>query len=277
MTTQSAIAPSRLSPMPRVVERGVRAREALGGERARALEPEQRRIGRLRRRGVLAGGLAERSAASAFDVEDVVDDLKREADLGGVAIDRRDHVVGSAPAMIAPLTAEARISAPVLRACIARRPSASSVIAWPGACPAACRSIACPPTMPAGAGRVADDLRARAACAPTIAGSSAMPARARAARTPRRAGRRRRGWRCRRRRRRAASAGRAAACRCPSPADRRGSASRCESARSRRRPAARRSLSRLSGRRASPWREPRHAAAASVSIGRSRLPPAKTL
>ena len=88
------------------------------------------------------------SRGAPFDVEDVVDDLKREAELGRVAIDRRAPRRSSAPAMIAPADADARISAPVLRACIARRPSASSVDARPGACPAACRSIAWPPTMP---------------------------------------------------------------------------------------------------------------------------------
>ena len=127
-----------------------------------------------------------------------------------------------APAMIAPLTADARMSAPVLRACMARRPSASSVIAWPGACPAACRSIAWPPTMPAAPAASRDDPQRRAACGATIVADRRDAARARAARTLRPAGRRRRGSRCRRRRRRAASAVRAAACRCPSPADRRG-------------------------------------------------------
>ena len=78
--------------------------------------------------------------------------------------------VASAPAMIAPLTADARISAPVLRACIARRPSASSVSAWPGACPAACRSIAWPPTMPAAPAASPIDAQRRAACAPASVG-----------------------------------------------------------------------------------------------------------
>ncbi len=60
--------------------------------------------------------------------------------------------------MIAPLTADARISAPVFRRCIARSPSASSETAWPGAWPAACRSIAWPPTMPVAPAASADDL-----------------------------------------------------------------------------------------------------------------------
>ena len=70
-------------------------------------------------------------ARIALDVEDVVDDLERQADLGGVARRSPRPTSSSAPAMIAPLTADARMSAPVLRACMARRPSASSVIACP--------------------------------------------------------------------------------------------------------------------------------------------------
>ncbi len=66
-----------------------------------------------------------RARRSAFDVEDVVDDLEGEADLGGPA--RRPRLMASsAPAMTAPATAEARISAPVLRACMSARPAASS-------------------------------------------------------------------------------------------------------------------------------------------------------
>ena len=142
-----------------LVERAVRACQAIGRERTGAIEAEQRRVGRLPAGGVLARGLAERRGI-ALDVEDVVDDLKREAEVGG------DRSIAAtrwsvAPAMIAPLTADARISAPVLRACMPRRPSASRVTAWPGACPAACRSMAWPPTMPSAPAASPTTRRAR--------------------------------------------------------------------------------------------------------------------
>src|SRR5207247_3936004 len=60
-------------------ERGMRPFKAVGRECPRAVESEERRVGRLRPRSVLAGALAERGRI-AFDVEDVVDDLKRKAD-----------------------------------------------------------------------------------------------------------------------------------------------------------------------------------------------------
>ena len=73
----------------RAVERGQRALDALGRHPARRVEAVERRIGRLARGGVLAGGLAER-LRRPLDVEDVVDDLEGEAELGGEALDRRE-------------------------------------------------------------------------------------------------------------------------------------------------------------------------------------------
>ena len=69
--------------------------KAVGRECPRAVESEERRVGRLRPRSVLAGALAERGRI-AFDVEDVVDDLKRKADLGRIAIHGGDKIVGRA-------------------------------------------------------------------------------------------------------------------------------------------------------------------------------------
>ncbi len=63
--------------------------------------------------------------------------------------------------MMAPDTAEARISAPVFIACIACRPLASSegrVRPGISVVPAASRSTACPPTMPERAGRSRNPL-----------------------------------------------------------------------------------------------------------------------
>ena len=71
--------------------------EALGGQLARPVEAEERRVGRLGAGRVLAGGLAELLRA-ALDVEDVVDDLKREPDFGGAAgRPRRSRVVARRP------------------------------------------------------------------------------------------------------------------------------------------------------------------------------------
>ena len=150
----------------------------------------------------------------------------------------RAIVASVAPAMTAPATADARISAPVLRACIAR--SAVAVERRRAGRRPPARSIAWPPTMPARAGGVGDDARSPAACAGQRAGRS--PCVGRLARQQReRLGqqrRRRRGSPCPRRSTTWRSAGRAAACRRPSPAGRREPASRCESARARTRPAA---------------------------------------
>ena len=68
-------------------ERGARAVGAVGGEPSGFGEPEQCRIGRLARRGILAGGLPQ-IGRGAFDVEDVVDDLKRQAERLAVGVDR---------------------------------------------------------------------------------------------------------------------------------------------------------------------------------------------
>ena len=63
---------------------------AFGGQLPGARHAEQRGVGRLRARRVFAGGLSQLLRA-AFDVEDVVDDLKRQPDLGAVPIDGRDE------------------------------------------------------------------------------------------------------------------------------------------------------------------------------------------
>ncbi len=82
---------------PAQLENGLRAFGAVGGHRARAVEAEERGIGRLVAGRVLAGRLAELVGA-ALDVENVVDDLKRQADLGGPVGDRLlDVVVGARP------------------------------------------------------------------------------------------------------------------------------------------------------------------------------------
>ena len=65
--------PARSSAAPRV-------RVTVGGERARSVEAEERRIGRLAGGASLPAVLPS-VAADAFHVEDVVDDLEREPDL----------------------------------------------------------------------------------------------------------------------------------------------------------------------------------------------------
>jgi hypothetical protein len=57
----------------------------------RAIEAEQRRVSRLAGRGVLARGLAE-IRRRAFDVEHVVHDLEREAEVGREGADGRFRV-----------------------------------------------------------------------------------------------------------------------------------------------------------------------------------------
>src|SRR6185312_2453469 len=59
-------------------ERGMRLAAQRRGALARGVEAERGHVRRLATRGVLAGGLAERRRR-ALDVEDVVDDLEREA------------------------------------------------------------------------------------------------------------------------------------------------------------------------------------------------------
>src|SRR5436190_3226388 len=67
-------------------QRAPRARRAVGGHLPRSIEAEERGIGRLRAGGVLARRLAELRGA-AFHVEDVVDDLKTEAEIVRVLMD----------------------------------------------------------------------------------------------------------------------------------------------------------------------------------------------
>ena len=89
----------------------------VGGQRLRSLEAEQGRVGRLAGGGVLAGRLAE-VGGRAFDVEHVVDDLEGEADFAAEDADRRGSSPRRRRPSIAPATAAAPISAPVLRACM---------------------------------------------------------------------------------------------------------------------------------------------------------------
>jgi len=62
-------------------------RDAAVGERARLVQPEQRRVRRLAGGRVLARGLAERRRR-ALDVEDVVDDLEQQPQLPGEVAQR---------------------------------------------------------------------------------------------------------------------------------------------------------------------------------------------
>ena len=82
-------------PEPAVGQAGVTdgcaaALDALGRQPARTLQAKERGIRRFGVGGVLAGRLAERRGV-AFDVEDVVDDLKREPKVRRVPIDRGDE------------------------------------------------------------------------------------------------------------------------------------------------------------------------------------------
>src|SRR5215510_3982635 len=65
---------------PRSSKRFGGAIDAIGRQPAGGIEAVKGRIRRFAGRGVLAGGLAEISRGS-FHVENVVDDLKREADV----------------------------------------------------------------------------------------------------------------------------------------------------------------------------------------------------
>ena len=119
-----------------------------------------------------------RARPRAFDVEDVVDDLKREPELAAARVDAPRSARRLPPPMIAPATADARISAPVFlrvhRAQRRRRRAAGC------SCPCGsgvtdARSIACPPTMPtapAACGDGLDDAQ--------LAGDDARIARSRA-------------------------------------------------------------------------------------------------
>ena len=135
-------------PRPARASAAFGARDALGGQSSRCVDAVERRIRRLAGRGVLAGGLAERVVRS-FDVEHVVDDLKREAEVARVAVDRVDRASSSRQPGSRP-SSRRRESArrSCARACL-RGPASSNGRATPGTRPAAARSIACPPTMPA--------------------------------------------------------------------------------------------------------------------------------
>ena len=195
VSTQSAMRPSQPSRQPRVHQHGVRALDAFSRPScAGRSRPNSDGIGRLVAGGVLAGGLARARARCPRRRG-----CRRRSETRGRArspqrVDRVDRASSSPPAMIAPLTADARISAPVFRGCIARSAVAVERDArGPAPGRRACRSIACPPTMPARARRrrrstlqhaqlprddrriVADRLRARAARTPRPAGAS--PAR----------------------------------------------------------------------------------------------------
>ena len=145
---------------------------------------------------------------------------------GGPALDRPRARRASAPAMIAPPTADARMSAPVFCRCIARRES----------------PVQREPVPIHLTGRLkVDDLSAdhadRSGCRRHRANGRDLPrqngrvvrlsAHAPSGRRLQPAGRHPRGSRCRRRRPCAGSAGRGAGSRCPSPAGRRESANRC--------------------------------------------------
>ncbi len=138
---------SHPSVRPASVERLARA-FARTRPPARATARGRRAPGRSAcRRRILAGGLAQ-LAASAFDVEDVVDDLKREADLGGIAVDGRHRRVVAAGHDRAAHRRRADQRAGLPRVHGAQPVGVERNGAWPAPCPAACRSIAWPPTMP---------------------------------------------------------------------------------------------------------------------------------
>ena len=104
--------------MPGAVERR-RARAAGTRPRARASGRGRRAPGRsVCAAAASLPAVLPSAAAIAFDVEDVVDDLEGEADVARRRRRSRRSAPSSPPAMTAPLTAEARISAPVLRACM---------------------------------------------------------------------------------------------------------------------------------------------------------------
>src|SRR5436309_11818157 len=102
MSASNSLAPARHDPIrdvgqpasgqPGLGQRLAGARDAVVREVARALEAEKRRIRRLRARRVLSRRFAE-LAGLAFDVEDIVDDLKCQAEIGGVAIDGAEGFV----------------------------------------------------------------------------------------------------------------------------------------------------------------------------------------
>ena len=71
----------------------LRAVETFGRHAARCLEAVQRRAGRLSRGGILTRRLTEYRSLT-LDVENIVDDLKRQAELGGSAVDGRHLILG---------------------------------------------------------------------------------------------------------------------------------------------------------------------------------------
>jgi hypothetical protein len=91
----------------------------LAGLRARAVEAEQRHVGGLVGRGVLAGGLAQ-GLRIGGDVEDVVDHLERQADGRAVVAQRRQRGGADTLPQAAPISTLPCSSAPVFRRCISR-------------------------------------------------------------------------------------------------------------------------------------------------------------
>ena len=153
-TTQRAMAAS-WPPRPARVERVERALDARSREPPRFFEAVDRRIGGLAGRGILAGGLAE-IRRRAFDVEDVVDDLKREADALAVGVDRRRSSASSGAGH--DRAGDGRC--PDQGAGLARVHRAQASLRSSGVAPGATRprrSSTWPPTMPAAPGSFGDD------------------------------------------------------------------------------------------------------------------------
>ena len=217
--TQSAMAGELAAARPPpVAAPPARASRRLGREPARLVEAEEDGIGRLARRGVLAGGLAE-LGRRPLDVEDVVDDLERQAEVAAVP---SIAAIASSPRAGHDGAGDAR-----------RRESARR------SCARACRASAVASSAAARArGLQVDGLAADHAAGPAAAAT--MRDRARACARESESGRAARLAREQRERfgqqavagqnrhalavtRRAPSAGRAAACRRPSRGDRRGS------------------------------------------------------
>ena len=126
-TIQSASSASRRAGAAERRERRARVdpqrfRALLGGRRGPGIETN---VG-LPCGDVLAGGLAERSRR-AFDVEHVVDDLKREARGVRVGVERAASDPVSGRPQAAPRRTAARISAPVFIRCIVSSCDSASV------------------------------------------------------------------------------------------------------------------------------------------------------
>ena len=100
----------------RRLKRAQRTLVMFGGERARRVQAVDGWVCRLARFGVFACGFPKLLRVS-LDVEDVVHDLERKAQVRPYSSTAPiDSSVP--PAMMAPATAAARMSAPVLRACM---------------------------------------------------------------------------------------------------------------------------------------------------------------